>query len=649
MALSTINSRSIAAGALRDSDLGTLDTLTVSGNATFDTSTLVVDAANNRVGVGTGSPSYKLDVFNSTTDTGSQLRVKNTYASANADAVVNIDGWGSSTLKLWRNGVEEWKLERIVSTDDLGLYAYGGPVSGGAGVGLVQFWDYDTGNVGIGTASPNNTLEIKSTTNADGIRLSNAVGSYYHLVRSNGDGLLFDADAGNTGGAGADIRFLVKNTEHMRISADGRVGIQETSPDAYLHVKGKASYTTANTSEVSGLQFVRFQPASTSEDSLWFHNSGNVLGISAYSDAATTSPDHLTLQTYGGNVGIGDNNPTQKLSVNGNIKVDAGSTGYVQGPTGEMLIGEDTGGFYIGTGFGINPAIPFYYGNPGATASHNFRGTAFNVTTNNAYFTLTSSTSNVIFNNGVQLIYGSDGGSQLSLWADNSGPTHLAGYTFDIKTGPNNSRTFRGFRQDQSGVVTIGHNAGGPNNGYTTAMDLRYVGAGTEYGIDFLPYLDGANALTFWNAAGSVSGAINVGASSTLYNTSSDYRLKTEVTYDWDATSRLKQLKPARFKWIVDGDDAAFVDGFLAHECEAVPEAVTGTKDAMRDERYEVTPAVLDEDGNEVTPAVMGTRSVPEHQSIDQSKIVPLLTKALIEAIEKIEQLEARIITLEAN
>ena len=354
-----------------------------------------------------------------------------------------------------------------------------------------------------------------------------------------------------------------------------------------------------------------------------------------------------------GNVGIGDNNPTQKLSVNGNIKVDAGFTGYIQGPTGEMLVGEDGSGFYIGTGFGINPAIPFYYGNTGATSSHNFRGTSFNVNTNNALFALTSQTSNVLFHNGVQCIYGSDGGSQLSLWADNSGPTHLAGYTFDIKTGPNNSRTFRGFRQDQTGAVTIGHNAGGPNNGYTTAMDLRYAGGGTEYGIDFLPYANGANALTFWNAAGSVSGAINVGASSTLYNTSSDYRLKTAVTYDWDATSRLKQLKPARFKWIADGDDAVFVDGFLAHECEAVPEAVTGEKDAMRDEEYEVTPAVeatYDDDGNiltEAVPAVMGTRSVPDYQGIDQSKLTPLLTKALIEAVEKIEQLEARIIALE--
>ena len=112
------------------------------------------------VGIGTDNPSYKLDVFNSTTDTGSQLRVKNTHISINADAVVNIDGYGASTLKLWRNGVEEWKLERITNSDNLGLYAYGGAVSGGAGAGLIQFWDYDSGNVGIGTPSPSEKLDV---------------------------------------------------------------------------------------------------------------------------------------------------------------------------------------------------------------------------------------------------------------------------------------------------------------------------------------------------------------------------------------------------------------------------------------------------------------------------------------------------------
>jgi hypothetical protein len=123
-------------------------------------------------------------------------------------------------------------------------------------------------------------------------------------------------------------------------------------------------------------------------------------------------------------------------------------------------------------------------------------------------------------------------------------------------------------------------------------------------------------------------GVIEVGTSSTAYLTSSDYRLKENVEYDWDATTRLKQLRPSRFNFIADADTT--VDGFLAHEVQdIVPEAISGVKDEMKEEEYEVTPAVLDEDGNVVTEAVMGTREVPEYQGIDQSKLVPLLTKAL--------------------
>ena len=86
----------------------------------------------------------------------------------------------------------------------------------------------------------------------------------------------------------------------------------------------------------------------------------------------------------------------------------------------------------------------------------------------------------------------------------------------------------------------------------------------------------------------------------------------------------MKQLKPKRFNFIADADTT--VDGFLAHEVQTVvPEAITGTKDAV------------DEDGN------------PEYQGIDQSKLVPILTKALQEAVTKIEELETRIQTLENN
>jgi hypothetical protein len=143
----------------------------------------------------------------------------------------------------------------------------------------------------------------------------------------------------------------------------------------------------------------------------------------------------------------------------------------------------------------------------------------------------------------------------------------------------------------------------------------------------------------FYNGASNV-GNISTTSSATAYNTSSDYRLKENVDYTWDATTRLKQLKPARFNFIAD-DTNTLVDGFIAHEVsDIVPEAISGEKDAMMDEEYEVTPAVKDEDGNIVTEAVMGTRSVPDHQGIDQSKLVPLLVKT-------IQELEARITTLE--
>jgi hypothetical protein len=148
--------------------------------------------------------------------------------------------------------------------------------------------------------------------------------------------------------------------------------------------------------------------------------------------------------------------------------------------------------------------------------------------------------------------------------------------------------------------------------------------AGVTRGLNLEAGITGtSDAIRFANPNGEV-GRITTNGSATAYNTSSDYRLKENVTYTWDATTRLKQLKPARFNFIVD-ETNTLVDGFLAHEAqEVVPESVQGTKDAMRDE--------TDEEGN--------VTSVPDMQGIDQSKLVPLLVKT-------IQELEARITALE--
>ena len=194
-----------------------------------------------------------------------------------------------------------------------------------------------------------------------------------------------------------------------------------------------------------------------------------------------------------------------------------------------------------------------------------------------------------------------------------------------------------------------------------TAQDVRFgnwVGNGTGYGVKISTgspqgmilietNVSTARDLINFNNSNGVVGKIQTSGTSTSYVTSSDHRLKENVDYTWDATTRLKQLKPARFNFISD-DTNTLVDGFLAHEVDSiVPEAITGTHNGMKDEEYETTPAV-EEDGAIITPAVMGTRSVPDYQGIDQAKLVPLLVKAMQEQQEVIESLTARITALEA-
>jgi hypothetical protein len=131
-----------------------------------------------------------------------------------------------------------------------------------------------------------------------------------------------------------------------------------------------------------------------------------------------------------------------------------------------------------------------------------------------------------------------------------------------------------------------------------------------------------ASHILFYNPNGYV-GQISTTASATSYTTSSDYRLKENVTLLDGAIARLNQLPVHRFNFIADPDTV--VDGFIAHEAAAVvPECVTGEKDEE------------DENGD------------PVYQGIDQSKVVPLLTAALQEAIAKIHALEARVAALEA-
>ena len=195
-------------------------------------------------------------------------------------------------------------------------------------------------------------------------------------------------------------------------------------------------------------------------------------------------------------------------------------------------------------------------------------------------------------------------------------------------------------RIDSSGNVMIG----------TTTVDLSAISSGTGTTVTSTGQLllahDGNNMgfmnLTDYDSGtenffvflsdASTKGSIGFNGSNTVYATSSDYRLKENINYSFDASSQVKKLKPCEFNFKTNSD--VKVTGFIAHEAQEVcPLAVTGVKDET--EKY------TDENGDEKTRDVI--------QGIDTSLLVPLLTKSLQEALAEIDTLKTKVAALESK
>ena len=263
---------------------------------------------------------------------------------------------------------------------------------------------------------------------------------------------------------------------------------------------------------------------------------------------------------------------------------------------------------------------------------------------------------------------GNQGGAEIGRlqneagWYDFKGSTNVLG----VQMSHGSTVRFNTNSQERMRIASDGNLFVGcasiPTGGASTGLSIS-----NNSGKQMVTHGVEGTANTYVNVyknANGIVGGIRVIGSATAYDTSSDYRLKEDDVPMTGATERVKLLRPINFAWKVDGSRT---DGFFAHEVqEVVPESAGGSKDAMRDEEYEVTPAVyedvttpaveavLGEDGMViteaveestesvlVTEAVMATRSVPDYQGIDQSKLVPLLTATIQELIARIEALES--------
>ena len=640
--------------------VGTLGALTVTGDVTVDTNTLKVDSTNNRVGILNASPDVTLDI-------GTATDAVHMPVGTTAQRPTGAAGYFryNSSLEQFEGYTSEW-----------------GSIGGGGGTNTFTA-DSFTGNgsttayaLSQVTSSEDNLLVfiegVFQQQDAYSIATSGGTTTLtFSAAPANGNDILIYSVAAAVSGSNLNIDSMTGDGSDTTLTLSISP-VNENNTQVFIDgvYQSKSNYSISGTT----LTFSTAPPTGTAVEVMTFTQTdinvpvdGTItsaklsgalttpsdltvtgtsqitrlgLGVAAHASAAlqiTTTDQHIRLNN-GSELGVIDLDSDGKLNI----------WAHGDGETINLKTGSGSGTdvlSVVGTNVGIGSVPDGWSGitSLDVAQSASFAGHA---SSNAAYFM-----NNLYFNGSAWTAKNT--GTSSGIVLDNI-TGHIAFYQNASASADTGVTLQERIRIDSSGDTFFGINSksDAPSNGAVYIAGDNSVGSTNSYAQMFVVHNSSTNhgiiikelsssgqALQTLNSSGTVVGGISTTNTATSFNTSSDYRLKENVVAMSGATERLKQLNPSRFNFIADADTT--VDGFLAHEVQAVvPEAISGTKDAMMDEEYEVTPAVLDDDGNVTTEAVMGTRSVPNYQGIDQSKLVPLL-------VATIQELEARLTALE--
>jgi hypothetical protein len=208
--------------------------LNANGDLAVDGTTLYVDAANNRVGVGTSSPSYALDVQGATDPS---IRVRATGTTSSDDSLIRMSIAGTTANNIIQFGDLNDIDAGYISYDHASDYL-------AVGVNAAERMRIDaSGNVGIGTSSPLAELHVNSgAANLVGLFESTDAGATITLIDDATTGGSVAEHGLNTVGNELEIRavstlaFETAATQRMTITSTGNVGIGTSSPTADLSV-----------------------------------------------------------------------------------------------------------------------------------------------------------------------------------------------------------------------------------------------------------------------------------------------------------------------------------------------------------------------------------------------------------------------------
>ncbi|MEL0013803.1 MAG: tail fiber domain-containing protein [Rhodospirillales bacterium] len=491
-----------------------------------------------------------------------------------------------------------------------------------------------------------------------------------------------NVDIINSGGTGvAQLGLRVAGSEKVTIGANGNVLVGAAALDANLGAKKMQLEGSASTSVGPEMLLHNSGQGSGAASLLTF--GGKASGTEGYTAAIkATNTGTLTIGTAHASGGFSE--PAAALTINstgdvscgiGNSKeatIQSTNSGRVEGNPAYSFRGDlDTGMFNPNTdntlAFATGGTERMRIDSTGNIEQHtDSNGIVKFVVKNESTGTSARAMVNVISDHGnLDLSMNGTNYTGVAGWADSgvvsTGSVVGGGLKLNAVAGGlalQTNQTTRVSIANSTGLATF---SGGIAQGGTSGSD--------EANIDTSGVLRirrdsgvGRDNITFTNG-GTAVGSITSNTSATQYNTSSDYRLKENLTPLTGALDRLDALPVYRFNFKADPDTT--VDGFVAHEVQAhVPEAITGEKDAMKTvvvqeavEAVEAVAATYWEEGDELpegvavgdekTAAVEAVEAVaevteeqPDYQGIDQSKLVPLLVAAVKELKAKVETLE---------